>query len=64
MVLVTRSSSGVQLQVTIDVKWVSQMSQSLVLVGQPTLIGHVCEIILGQSTLASSRLFNIQHCVL
>ena len=45
-------------------KVVSQTSQSLVLVGRPTLIGHVCEIILGQSTLASSRLFNIQPCVL
>ena len=33
------------------------MSQSLVLVGHPTGIGHLGEIILGQSTLATSCLF-------
>ena len=56
MVLVTHSSSGVQLQVTVIVKVVSKVSPSLVLVEQLFKICHVCKVILGHITLADSRL--------
>ena len=37
---------------------VSKKSHSLTLVEQPIGINHVCGIIIGQSTLATSRLFD------
>ena len=33
-----------------------EMSQSLPLVGQPSVIGHVCMVIIGHNTLATSHL--------
>ena len=49
MVLITHSSSGVQLQAIVNAKWSLKR-------GRPTKNGHVCKTMPGHSTLVTNRL--------